>query len=58
MIKAYKVSSSLDNNNEPCGCLYYFRNIDNAVKALLEFDTAIVSMYVNEGTTFSDDWYE
>lgn len=57
MRKMYRVSNMMNKNNEPCGCFYYFTNMDNAVKALQEFETAITTVPHCPDTKKSDDWY-
>lgn len=42
---------------EQCGCFYYFKDFDNAVKAAKEFDNMIVIVRADDKTNTSDCWY-
>ena len=40
------------------GCFYYFAKHENAVKAMLEFETGITMVPYSKDTRTCDDWYE
>lgn len=54
----YRVSGDLNRNGEQCGCLYYFKHKELAIRTAKEFNTTVVETIGDESTILSDDWYD
>ena len=53
----YRISDTVNNNNQPCGCYYYFAKKVNAVRAFSDMGASIIKMPYCADTSKSDDWY-